>query len=323
MAGKVVVAQAEGGRGLLGAGTHPGHGRSDHEVERLVQERLNTQVAARLEEVARILEQQGANRFRVRAYLRGAATVRRLDRGVDEILREGGLPALQLLPGIGPSLARSIQALVTSGRLPMLERLRGEGDPEALLATVPGIGRGTAERLHRDLGIETLEELEAMASDTRLQAVAGIGAKRLAGIRDSLAHRLERVRRPPPAVSEPPPVAELLDVDREYREKATAGRLSRIAPRRFNPGGKAWLSVLHTVRGERHYTALFSNSARAHAQQATHDWVVLYYDSGDAEGQSTVITALRGPLRGRRIVPGREAECAEHYAPDTPHALAS
>lgn len=286
-------------------------------------ESLNVQVASRLEEVSRILEQQGANRFRVRAYRRGAATLQGLERGVDDILREGGPAALEALPGIGPSLARSIHALVTTGRLPMLDRLRGEGDPEALLATVPGIGRRTAERLHRDLGLETLEDLEAAAADGRLSTVAGIGEKRLAGIRDSLAHRLGRVRRPPAPAQEPPAVDELLDVDREYREKAAASLLPRIAPRRFNPGGGAWLPVLHTLRGERHYTALFSNSARAHAQGATRDWVVLYYDSGEAEGRSTVITARRGPLRGRRILPGREAECAEHYARVEPRALAS
>jgi Holliday junction resolvasome RuvABC DNA-binding subunit len=288
-----------------------------------VPEPLNAQVAARLEEVSRILEQQGANRYRVRAYRRAATTLRRLDRGVDEMLRQGGLQALQELPGVGPSLARSIHVLVTAGRLPMLERLRGEGDPEALLATVPGIGRRTAERLHRDLGLETLEDLEAAAGDGRLSTVAGIGEKRLAGIRDSLAHRLGRVRRPAPPAPEPASVDELLGVDEEYRDKAAAGLLPRIAPRRFNPGGEAWLPVLHTVRGERHYTALYSNTGRAHAQGATRDWVVLYHDSGDAEGQATVITARRGPLRGLRIVPGREAECAEHYARAEPHALAS
>jgi hypothetical protein len=47
---------------------------------------------------------------------------------------------------------------------------------------------------------------------------------------------------------------ELLDVDREYREKAAAGQLRSIAPRRFNPSGEAWLPVLHTQRRERHYT---------------------------------------------------------------------
>jgi DNA polymerase (family X) len=48
----------------------------------------------------------------------------------------------------------------------------------------------------------------------------------------------------------------LLDFDREYREKVAAGRLLRIAPRRFNPSGEAWLPVLHNQRAERHYMAL-------------------------------------------------------------------
>jgi hypothetical protein len=58
-------------------------------------------------------------------------------------------------------------------------------------------------------------------------------------------------------------LTELLDVDREYREKAAAGTLRLIAPRRFNPTGEAWLPVLHTRRGQRRYTALFSNTARS------------------------------------------------------------
>ena len=46
-----------------------------------------------------------------------------------------------------------------------------------------------------------------------------------------------------------------------YREKAAAGRLVKIAPRRFNPSRVAWLPILHTERGPRHYSALFSNTA--------------------------------------------------------------
>ncbi|HSF02107.1 MAG TPA: helix-hairpin-helix domain-containing protein, partial [Solirubrobacterales bacterium] len=126
-------------------------------------EPLNAHVAARLEEVAGILEWQGANPFRVRAYRRAALTLRGLGRPVSEVLAKGGLRALEELPGIGDSLARSIRALVVTGRLPMLERLRGASDPLALLATVPGVGRRTAERLHYELGLDTLEELEAAA----------------------------------------------------------------------------------------------------------------------------------------------------------------
>lgn len=89
--------------------------------------------------------------------------------------------------------------------------------------------------------------------------------------------------------------------------------LKKIAPRRFNPSGDAWLPVLHTPRGSRHYTALFSNTARAHEQRKTGDWVVLYHDGRDGERQCTVITSEFGRLKGLRIVRGREDECEAHY----------
>jgi hypothetical protein len=108
-------------------------------------------------------------------------------------------------------------------------------------------------------------------------------------------------------------VAELLDVDREYRDGATTGSLLHIAPRNFNPSGAAWLPVLHTSRGDRHYTALFSNTALAHKLERTHDWLVVYFDGRDREHQCTIVTARVGPLAGRRVVRGREAECIAYY----------
>lgn len=275
---------------------------------------VNRDVAQRLEEVARLLAEQDANPYRVRAYRRAAETVRRLPEAIDQVLEARGLEGLEELPGIGETLARAIREIVIHGRLPMLERLRGEGDSIAMLRSVPGIGPRLAYKLHDELGIETLEELEMAAWDGRLARLAGVGEKRLAGIRDSLAQRLARLRtaasRPLP---EEPAVAELFDVDREYREKSAAGTLRTIAPRRFNPTHEAWLPVLHTRRGARHYTALYSNTPRAHQLGKTRDWVVLYYDSGRGERQCTVITAERGTLRGRRLVRGREAECENYY----------
>ncbi len=240
-----------------------------------------------------------------------------LDRPVTELLEAEGMEGLRKLRGIGESLARSIGDLGRTVRLPMLERLRGEADPVALLASVPGIGPALARRLHHDLGIDTLEELETAAHDGRLVELAGIGEKKLAGIVDSLASRLERVRqrteRPAAPGFHEPSITELLEVDREYREKAVAGTLHRIAPRRFNPSHEAWLPVMHTQRGERHYTALFSNTARAHQLGQTRDWVILYYDDGTWERQCTVITAQRDPLKGQRIVRGRESDCEAYY----------
>jgi DNA polymerase (family X) len=107
----------------------------------------------------------------------------------------------------------------------------------------------------------------------------------------------------------------LLDVDAEYRRRAAAGELPRIAPRRFNPQGEAWLPILHCERGEWHFSVLYSNTAAAHRLGRTRDWVVVYcYDGDHQEGQHTVVTETRGGLRGKRVVRGRELQCRDHYA---------
>jgi len=273
--------------------------------------RQNLDIALRLEEAAGLLDEQGASRFRVEAYRRGAGAIRELARPAGAILAEGGLSALEALPAIGESLALAIQSLVQTGHLPLLDRLRGESDPVTLIASVPGVGEVLANRIHELLGIETLEELEVAAHDGRLAALAGFGVHRVAGIREALPGRLGRVR--PASASPPVPVAELLEVDAEYRRRAASGTLPRIAPRRFNPTGAAWLPVLHTSRGRRHYTALFSNTARAHRLRRIDDWVVIYHDGHGPEGQCTVVTEREASLRGRRVIRGREAECARHY----------
>ncbi|MGA9836751.1 MAG: helix-hairpin-helix domain-containing protein [Gemmatimonadaceae bacterium] len=273
----------------------------------------NDEIARRFDDVAALLEAQQAGQYRVQAWRAGAERLRHTDRPAADILADEGLDGLEALPDIGPALARAIQELVQSGTLAMLRRLHGDSDPVALLASVPGVGPTLARRVHDELDIDTLEGLEAAAHDGRLAGVPGFGAKRVAGIRDALATRLRRRGRLPDEMPAPPSVSELLNVDREYREKARRNELPLIAPRRFNPRNERWLPVLHTTRGGRHYTALFSNTALAHRLERTHDWLVLYYDGHDGEHQCTVVTATRGALKGRRVVRGREAECIAHY----------
>ncbi len=279
----------------------------------------NREIARRLEEVADLLETQRANPFRVQAYRRAAATVRRLPKPLGEIWREQGDIGLRAVIGIGERLGTILRTLVVTGRLPMLDRLRGKADPLAVFESVPGIGPALAGRFHEELGIDSLEDLEAAAHDGRLSDLAGIGQKKLQGIIDTLATRLGRVRQPGHShEKDEPSVEELLDVDREYREKSVSGELPMIAPRRFNPTGAAWLPILHTHRGERDYTALYSNTARAHELRRTRDWVVLYCDGRLEEKQATVITSQWGSLSGKRIVRGREPECEEFYEEDAP-----
>ena len=229
-----------------------------------------------------------------------------------------GVAGLMELPRIGRSLAHALEQLARCSRLPLLERLRGENAAERIFATVPDIGPGLAQRIHEELGIETLAELAAAANDGRLAQVSGMGRKRIRAVRESLAGRFAR-RRLQAGVSGGPPtdegvsVAELLEIDDEYRRLAKQGKLTRIAPRRFNPTAEAWLPILHTQREDRHYTALFSNTARAHELGTTHDWVVIYRDDKDDHGRWTIITAHYGRLRGRRIIRGREDECEALY----------
>lgn len=280
----------------------------------------NEEVADALERVGELLEMQGQNPFRVRSYRRAAHTVRDADRSVAEIYRQQGQEGLQELPGIGSGLSGAIGELVETGELGLLRRLESQVSPVQVLQHVPGIGEELAERLHEELGVDTLADLELAAHDGRLEQVEGIGERRAQGVRDALAGMLSRGARrrsrggPEEAEkAADPPVELVLELDEEYRRKAERDELRRIAPRRFNPEGEAWLPIMNVERGGWDFTVLFSNTARAHELGKTQDWVVFYYSRDGAEDQCTVVTAGSGPLEGRRVVRGREAECRRYY----------
>jgi len=273
----------------------------------------NPKVGRMLREVADLLEQQGANPFRVNAYRRAARTVDTLGEDIGEIAVRGS-DALIALPGIGRALASAVLEILRTGRWAQLERLRGSAEPEALFRAIPGVGPGLAKAIHEALDVETLEGLEIAAHAGGLDRVAGIGPRRADMIRASLAAMLQRRPGRARLTVMRPEVALILDVDRDYRDQATAGTLHKIAPRRFNPLGEAWLPVLHAHRGDWQFTALYSNTARAHELDRVFDWVVIYFHTDDEpEGQCTVVTETHGPLEGRRVVRGREAECRDAY----------
>ena len=272
----------------------------------------NARIAQWLREAAHLLQLQGASDYRVTAYLRAAEALERLPRDVRALYAAGGVKGLDDIPHVGLGIASAIAEMLVTRRWSMLERLRGSADPVALLQTVPGIGAALARRIHDALHLETLEDLEAAAHDGRLAQLPGIGERRVAAWRASLGAMLGPLHAAPSGVrGDEPPAALLLDVDREYRERAAAGTLRTIAPRRFNPSRAAWLPILHAQRGAWHFTALYSNTAQAHRLGRMRDWVVIYYYDGDhVEHQCTVVTETRGDLRGQRVVRGREDECA-------------
>jgi DNA polymerase (family 10) len=279
----------------------------------------NQELALLLERIAGLLEAQGASPFRASAYRRAAATARACPNALVDVFTQEGVHGLERLPAIGRSIASLIREYARSGRISLLERLAGAVSAEEVLATVPGLGPTLAHRVHDALGIETLEELECACHDGTLAGVPGFGTRRIAAIAASTAMALRGgAARPSESTSiasvsetEPsrPLVATLLAVDEEYRQGARDGSLARIAPRRFNPEGEAWLPILHTERDGWSLTALFSNSARAHQLGRTHDWVVIYADRDGRHDQCTVVTERRG-YELPRVIRGREFECS-------------
>jgi DNA polymerase (family X) len=138
---------------------------------------LNQQIAAVFDEVADLLEFQGANAFRVRAYRNAARTIHDLTESVADIVAD---PKRSLcdIEGIGKDLAEKIATLVKTGSLPMLQELLSE-IPESVLAIlrVPGLGPKRAAQLYHELKVATLDELREACLLHRVQQLKGFGAK--------------------------------------------------------------------------------------------------------------------------------------------------
>ena len=282
----------------------------------------NEEIADVLDRIADLLEARDDNPYRVRAYRDGANTIRNSKENIARWVIDSGLEKLRDLPGIGSGLAGVISTYVKTGRSDVLDRLEGEVSPVDLFVQVPGIGEELAQRVYEALQINTLEDLERAAYDGRLLDVNGFGTKRVHAVQVGLAGMLsatgQRVSRwmesdKGPDKNGRPRVETLLSVDAEYRKKAQTGELRKIAPRRFNPDNEAWLPIMNTERNGWVFTVLYSNTAQAHKLGTTNDWVVIYYERDSREGQATVVTKQNSPMKGKRVVRGREVECQQYY----------
>lgn len=135
----------------------------------------NIQIAKTFEEVADLLEIQGANPFRVRAYRNAARTIGTLGTPIQTMLQKDR-QAIEELPGIGADLAGKIARICRTGELPLLAQLTRK-TPESLVAMlrIPGVGPKRAKLIYRKLGVKTLPQLEKAARAGRLSALPGLG----------------------------------------------------------------------------------------------------------------------------------------------------
>jgi DNA polymerase (family 10) len=142
----------------------------------------NAEIAAVFEQVADLLEFEGGNPFRVRAYRNGARAIRDVAEPVENFLDAGDRPLTEL-PGIGKDLAEKVATLVRTGSLPLLEELLSR-TPESVLAMlrVPGLGPKRAAALYHELGVATLDDLRKACESHRVRELKGFGEKTEAAI---------------------------------------------------------------------------------------------------------------------------------------------
>ena len=136
----------------------------------------NLDVARALKDLADLLEIQGANPFRIRAYQNAVRTVEGLTRPLRAMVEAG--EALTELPAIGKDLAEHITELVTTGRMTRLETLAAEF-PRSLveLMRLEGVGPKKARKLFDQLGVRTVDDLEAALKAGRVETLEGFGKK--------------------------------------------------------------------------------------------------------------------------------------------------
>ena len=135
---------------------------------------VNAEIASELDKVADLLDIEGANPFRVRAYRRAARLVGGLPRNISDMLAAG--EDLDDLPGIGEDLAEKIATIAKGGRLPLLTDLeRAVPAGITALLAVPGLGPRRVHLLHDALGIDTIDKLAAAVRAGKVRDVPGFG----------------------------------------------------------------------------------------------------------------------------------------------------
>ena len=147
----------------------------------------NSEIAALFERLADLLDIEGANPFRVRAYREAARTVSGYPRSMADLLAEGA--DLVELPGIGKDLAAKIKTIVDTGELPALKQAESR-TPAALsdIMRIQGLGPERVKALYRNLRIESIDDLKRAASSGEIQKLKGFGKKTEQMIRERLAH---------------------------------------------------------------------------------------------------------------------------------------
>jgi len=149
----------------------------------------NREVANVLADIARLMELEGEDVYKLRAYRKAAQSVGSTRSDINDCYREG---RLREIPGVGESIGELIAELLETGRSSMYETLKKELPPELFeVMDVPGIGRKTAIKVHKALGVTSVQEFKQAARLHRIRKLKGLGDR----IEQKILDSIERYQR--------------------------------------------------------------------------------------------------------------------------------
>jgi DNA polymerase (family 10) len=174
----------------------------------------NPEIARVLREIGLRLEMEG-EAFKPRAYEKAAFAVEACDRRLDELHAEGGIRALERLPGVGKGIAEKIEELLRTGRVHELEEMRQRAPVDVVaLTAIEGLGARTVRTLFDELGVRSVDDLERAARAGRVRGLPRLGARSEQNILRGIALQRESAGRLP--------LGQVLDLAREIEARLSA-----------------------------------------------------------------------------------------------------
>ncbi|MBN1133749.1 MAG: DNA polymerase/3'-5' exonuclease PolX [Methanosarcinaceae archaeon] len=189
----------------------------------------NSEVSARLYKMAEMLEFQGENPFKIRAYIKAARNIKNLDEDVNKIFERG---ELEDIPGVGKAIAGKVEEMLKTGTFEAYERLNIQIPVDVgKLMEVPEIGPRTLQLLYQHLGVESLEDLKEAAEAHRIRRLPRMGAKQEERILNALKSLDERSKLNRIPIGRALPIAEeiqnTLDANPHIQNVVAAGSIRR------------------------------------------------------------------------------------------------
>ena len=183
----------------------------------------NSDIAKVFQDIADLLELKGENPFKIRAYEKVVRSIEHLPVEVEQLAAED---RLHEIPGAGEAITKKIKELVTTGKLEYYEKLKAEFPPGiSTLLDIPGVGPKTAMLLSSDLGIKSVEELEAAILEDKVARLPRMGDKTA----ENILRHIQALRRKEQRI----PLGQALPVVEEI-----AARLSKVPGlKNFTPAG--------------------------------------------------------------------------------------